>query len=195
MTLQVQFLTMISMIMSGFYLGIARDTYRRFSPYWRHFMFLRYLFEVVFWMTQTLLLFYILYRVNAGELRTYIFIACLLGFSIYKVIFSSLYKKILEVAIRILLMIYHFGKEVFRMFIVTPIRGILYLILLVFQFIISILFFIIKLIIIPIRWAVELAFSLLPKKAQKNISKMVELYSIIKNTSIKWVKNILLKRR
>src|SRR5690625_290399 len=184
MTLQVQFLTMISMVTGGFYLGIAHDTYRRFSPYWRQRIFPRYFFEITFWMAQTLLLFYILYQVNAGELRAYVFIACMLGFSVYKVIFASTYKKILEMIIRILLIIYHFCKKVIHIFIITPIRGIIYLILILFQFIISILFFMIKIIFIPIGWAVKLVFSLLPKKIQKNIRKSIEFYSIIKNTSI-----------
>src|SRR5690625_1046895 len=193
MTLQVQFITMISMIIGGFYLGIARDTYLRFSPYWRQRIFLRYFFEIAFWMGQTLLLFYVLYRVNAGELRVYVFIACMLGFSIYKVIFSLLYKRVLEMIIRTLFMIYQFCKKVIRIFIITPIRGILYLILLLFQFIISILFFVVKLIFIPIRWTLGLAFSLLPKKIQKIIRKLEEFYSIMKNTRIKWIKNILFK--
>lgn len=195
MTLQVQFLTMIAMIIGGFYLGIARDTYQRFSPYWRQRVFPRYLLEITFWMAQTLLLFYVLYRVNAGELRIYIFVACLLGFSTYKVIFASFYKRILEIVIRIILMVYHFCKKVIRIFIITPIRGILYLILRILQFIISILFFMVKLILIPIGWIVKLVFSLLPKKAQNIIRKLIEFYSIIKNTSINWIKNILLKRK
>lgn len=195
MTLQVQFLTMVSMIVGGFYLGIARDSFRRFSPYWKRRNFLRYFLEITFWMFQTLLLFYILYRVNAGELRVYIFLACMLGFSMYQVLFASLYKKILEVIIRMLLMVYRFCKKVIYICIIVPIRGLVYLILLVFQLIISILSFIIKLIITPLGWIIKLFFSLLPKELQKNIRKLIEFYSIIKNTSINWFKNILFKRR
>lgn len=195
MTLQVQFLTMVSMIIGGFYLGIARDSFRRFSPYWHRRNFLRYFLEITFWMFQTLLLFYILYRVNAGELRVYIFLACMLGFSMYQVLFASLYKKTLEVIIRMLLMVYRFCKKVIYICIIVPIRGLFYLILLVFQLIISILSFIIKLIITPLGWTVKLFFSLLPKELQKNIRKLIEFYSIMKNTSINWFKNILFKRR
>src|SRR5690625_2595285 len=118
MTLQVQFLTMISMIIGGFYLGMARDTFRRFSSYWSQRKFLRYFFEVSFWMIQAFLMFYILYRVNAGELRAYIFIACMLGFSIYQVVFAVLYKKILEIIIRILLITYRFCMKVIQIFII-----------------------------------------------------------------------------
>lgn|SRR5690625_788312 len=195
MTLQVQFLTMISMIVGGFYLGIARDTYLRFSPYWKQRVSLRYLFEITFWMSQSFLLFYILYQVNAGELRAYVFVACILGLSMYKVIFASLYKELLELVIRILLMTYRFFKKLFHVFVIVPINGVIYLVSLILQLFFTILFFLIKCIFIPFSWLVKLVFSLLPKKFQKIIRKLIEFYSIIKNTSIKWIKNILLKRR
>lgn len=195
MTLQVQFLTMVSMIIGGFYLGMARDTYLRFSPYWRQRIILRYVLEIAFWMIQTILLFYILYRVNAGELRAYIFIACLLGVSIYKVFFASLYKKVLELMIRLLLMIYRIFREIIRVVVVIPIKGIVYFILLMFQFVFTVLFFIIKLILPPFKWIVIFAFSLLPKKLQKIIRNLVGFYSIMTDTSKKWIKNILSKRR
>src|SRR5690625_5008110 len=169
MTLQVQFLTMVSMIIGGLYLGIARDTYLRFTPYWRQRIILKYVFEIAFWMIQTILLFYILYRVNAGELRAYIFVACLLGVSIYKVFFTSLYKRLLELIIRLLLMVYRAFTETIRVLVIVPIKGIVYLILIIVQFIFSILFFFFKLVFIPLRWAVTFIFSLLPKKLQKII--------------------------
>src|SRR5690625_5859173 len=75
MTLNVQFLTMLFMVVSGFYLGIALETFRRFSPLWRHRPVLVYIFEVSFWLIQTFIIFYVLYKVNAGELRVYIFLA------------------------------------------------------------------------------------------------------------------------
>lgn len=183
------------MMAGGFYLGIAHDTFRRISSYWRQRNLLRYFFEISFWMTQTLLLFYILYRVNAGELRVYIFIACLLGFSMYQAIFSTLYKKVLEMIIRICLKTYHFCKKVIHFFIIIPIRGLFYLILLIFQFIISILLFLIKIVFTPLWGITKFGFSLLPKKIQRNIRKLMRFYSIIKNTSIKWIRNILFKRR
>ena len=195
MTLQVQFLTMVTMIIGGLYLGVARDTYLRFSPYWRRRIILRYVFEIAFWMIQTILLFYILYRVNAGELRAYIFVACLLGVSIYKVFFASLYRRVLEWIIRLLLIIYRTCKEIIRVLVIVPLKGIVYLILLIVQFTFSILFFILKWIFAPLGRAVAFIFSLLPKKLQKIIRKLIGFYSIIKNTSIKWVKNILSKRR
>src|SRR5699024_11891782 len=36
--------------------------------------------ELGFWFIQTAVLFYILFKVNEGELRIYVFLACLLGY-------------------------------------------------------------------------------------------------------------------
>src|SRR5699024_4293439 len=100
MTLHVQLLTMIFMVLSGLYLGMALETFRRFSPLWRKNKFLVYFLEICFWLVQTLIIFYVLYRVNAGELRLYIFVACLLGFATYQALIASLYKRLLEQVVK-----------------------------------------------------------------------------------------------
>jgi spore cortex biosynthesis protein YabQ len=186
---------MISMIIGGFYLGLARDTFQRFSSYWRRRNLLRYFLEVSFWMCQTFILFYILYRVNAGELRFYVFIACVLGFSMYQVMFAQFYKRILEQVIRILLVIYRFCKTVIGLLIITPVCWIIYIVLKIVQTIIFTLFFMIRFIFMPVGWAIKWVYLLLPNKLRGNVYKIVKFYSIIKNTCMNWLKNILLKRR
>src|SRR5690625_7680140 len=108
MTLDTQFLTMIFMVLGGLYLGIAKDTFRRFSPYWKNKRFINYAMEICFWLTQTYLLFYVLFRINGGELRFYVFLACLLGYDMYKALASALYKKKMESIIRVFTAIYRF---------------------------------------------------------------------------------------
>ena len=195
MTLNVQFLTMIFMVLGGYFLGISLTTFRRFSPYWRGNTFFVYFIEICFWVTQTFLLFYILYRVNAGELRIYVFIACLLGFSIYQVTTARLYKVLLEQIIRVFLVIYRFFKAIVQALIITPIRWILYAFLTVVQLIISLLLYIIKLVLAPVKWILKGIYFVLPKEIQKIIGKFIGLYSIIKIRCIKWVKYIVSKRR
>src|SRR5690625_1760968 len=90
MTLDTQFLTMIFMVLGGLYLGIAKDTFRRFSPYWKNKRFINYAMEICFWLTQTFLLFYVLFRINGGELRFYVFLACLLGYAMFQAFDSDL---------------------------------------------------------------------------------------------------------
>lgn len=58
MTLTVQFITMAAMIVSGLYLGMSLDTFRRFSPYFKNNVFLTYSLEISFWLMQAFILFF-----------------------------------------------------------------------------------------------------------------------------------------
>src|SRR5690625_3852109 len=95
MTLDEQLLTMFNMIIGGFYLGVAYDTYRWFTPYFKERTFLVYFLEITFWLLQSSLLFFLLYQTNDGQLRLYVFLACLLGFSIYKACVAPFYNRLL----------------------------------------------------------------------------------------------------
>src|SRR5699024_5483544 len=102
MTLDVQFMTMAAMTLSGIYLGIAQETFRRFKPHWKPNRFLLYFMEIAFWLFQVALIFYVLFLVNAGELRLYVFLALFLGISMYQVLVASVYKRLLEMIVRIM---------------------------------------------------------------------------------------------
>lgn len=193
MTLQVQFITITYMIFGGIYLGIALETFRRFSPMWKHHKFLVYCFEICFWLMQTVILFYILYRANNGELRFYVFIACLLGFSMYKAIFASSYQKLLEYIIQFNIKFYRFCKRVIEVMIISPIKWVFSLLLKLASFILMLVFNIIKVLLLPFQWIGKFIYFLLPKRIQQIINKSPQIYSIMKNTFIKWTKY--LKRR
>lgn len=199
MTLSVQFITMIAMVLGGFYLGMVKDTYQRFTPYWKDRIIFTYFMEICFWLTQTVLLFYVLFRVNGGELRLYIFAACLLGFAIYQVIAANIYKKVLEQIIRVFTATYHFFERIIKAFIITPILWTVKLLLLLLLFLIrligTILFFVLKILVLPIKWMLQLVYYLLPKQIKKYLFKIAGLYSTMKNICIKWLKYIKFKRR
>lgn len=199
MTLDMQFLTMLVMTLGGFYLGMARDTFRRFSLYWRGKLLTTYFMEICFWLTQTFILFYILFLVNGGELRVYIFLACLLGVSMYQVLVAAFYKNVLEGMIR-------FGTSVCRLIaktvqamLITPIGWVIQILIIcllsIWQFILSILLFIGKCIFYPCRWLLQLIYRLLPNRIQKILYKCAGIYSIIKNVYNRLVKYIQFKRR
>lgn len=185
MTLSVQFMTIISMIIGGFYLGIMIDTFRRFTIYWKNNRFLTYFLEIIFWLGQMLILFYILYRMNAGEVRFYIIISCLLGFAMYKALAAPLYKKVLEQVIRVFLWIYHVIKKVLDMMIVAPLKWVLHIIItvlvFVFQLLLTCSLFILKVIFYPFKLFFQLVYSLLPNKFKKIIYKIGKVYSILKS--------------
>lgn len=188
MTLNQQFLTMISMILAGCYLGIILDTFRRFSFYWRERRVLSYFLEACFWLVQTLLLFYVLFRVNSGELRVYVFIACLLGFSFYQAVLATIYKRLLEQVIQLLIWLFRLINRIVIILIITPIKWIILMVS-------SLVLFILKLVFLPVKWCFQLIYRLLPSSIKKFFYKFAGIYSIIKNRCIKILKYIKLNRR
>ncbi|MBM7601288.1 spore cortex biosynthesis protein YabQ [Virgibacillus halotolerans] len=199
MTLSVQFITMITMVLCGFYLGIIKDTYYRFRPYWKERLILTYLLEICFWLTQTVLLFYVLFRVNGGELRFYIFVACLLGFSIYQALARSIYIKVLERVILMVAAIYRFIARLIQVLFITPIKWIVKAIFTIILFIIHVvgvvLLFLLKILLFPIKGLLKLLYRLLPKRLKKLLYKLAGFYSTMKNITTKWMKYITFKRR
>ncbi|MFA1822728.1 spore cortex biosynthesis protein YabQ [Virgibacillus oceani] len=185
MTLSTQFITMLAMTGGGFYLGIILDTFRRFANSWKSRMFLSYIMETSFWLTQTLILFYVLYRVNGGELRLYIFLACLLGFSIYQVFAAKLYKSLLERIIFIIKAIYKLLERVIIVLIINPVKWLLILFVSIitglFKVIISVLQFLFRIIAAPLTWIFQGFYNLLPKRFQKFLHKIAGFYSTMKN--------------
>jgi spore cortex biosynthesis protein YabQ len=185
MTLSVQFITMVSMITGGLYLGMALDTFRRFQRHWRQNVFFVYFMEVSFWLTQLFILYYILFRVNAGELRVYIFLACLLGFAMYQALFSKLYIRILERIITIILRIYQFLTRLVQLFFVTPIKYIFQVLVASVIFLFNTLFiivgFIVKILFLPIKWVAMVVYRLLPKKLRLIFHHLAGFYSKIQN--------------
>ncbi|MGY0694535.1 spore cortex biosynthesis protein YabQ [Virgibacillus sp. FSP13] len=199
MTLNVQFMTMIVMIISGFYLGIIQETFRRFKPHWKDNKFFVYFMEVAFWLSQVLLVFYVLFLVNAGELRFYVFLALFLGFSIYQALAAPLYKWLLEHLIRIIVTCYRFMERLIQILIITPIKYMIKLfvtlVLLIVQFITTLILFVAKVIFFPIRWIFTIIYRLLPRNIQNFFHKLAGFYSTIKNISKKGMKYLKFKRR
>jgi len=197
--LDVQFITIISMIGGGFYLGLALETFRRFSPYWRRPVWLLFIMEVSFWLMQTAFLFYILFRANQGELRVYIFAAILLGFAAYQALFRSLYKRLLERVITIGAMVIRTLKRLIEVLLVAPVKGLISILLAAVLFIVqlaaSIIGLAFKIVWFPLGWILRLIWRLLPKNVTNFLNKFAGLYSTIKGRCSKiaeWIKS---KRR
>jgi len=199
MTLSIQFLTMMAMVLSGFYLGIALQTHRRLYVYWRHRIFLTYVLEISFWIIQTLLIFYFLYQVNDGEIGLYVFLAGLLGFAMYQVFAARLYKKCLEHIIAVLRVVFRFCTSVVNLLFVQPIKWIFIILFMclgwIGKIILYLFLFILKLIFAPINWIFSFIWRIIPSKIKIKITNWAGFFSKIKNRSVDWLKNIWSKRR
>ncbi|MEH7523396.1 spore cortex biosynthesis protein YabQ, partial [Bacillus sp. JJ1503] len=121
MTLSTQFITMLAMIGMGSVFGAALDTYNRFLKRSNRKSWIVFINDILFWVVQGLAIFYILFIVNRGELRFYIFIALLCGFAAYQSLFKGLYVRLLEISISVIVAIYRFLLKLFHYMIYKPV--------------------------------------------------------------------------
>lgn len=199
MTLDVQFITMLSMVIGGIYVGFANELFRRLSVIWRNNTLFIYIFEVLFWLMQTGILFYALYRVNHGEIRFYIFLAFLLGFSIYIVLFQTFFRRFLEVLIRIVKKVTQVVVRTVQILIIEPIKWtamLIYKVLLFsFRLLVNASLIILKLLFYPFRLLWKLIEPILPQNILNFINKSINFCSTIVYKLKKRVEAFVFRRR
>ncbi|MEH7248564.1 spore cortex biosynthesis protein YabQ [Neobacillus niacini] len=183
MTLSTQFLTMLSMIGMGSLFGVMFDTYQRFLDRPNRKSWIVFFNDLLFWVIQALIIFYILFLVNNGELRFYIFIALLCGFAAYQSLIKGLYLKFLEMMINTIIAIYRFMRRTFHLIIYKPVLGLFQLVtssfillgrglLSLVQFVLKVFLFIVKVIWTPIKTIILILWKLLPKGIKKTVEKL-----------------------
>jgi len=131
MTLTTQLQTMLAMIGMGSFLGAALDTYRYFFKRNDKMQWVVFLNDLIFWILQGLIIFYVLLNVNKGELRLYIFLALLCGFALYQSMLQTFYIKSLYFFISIFRTVYRFIVTAIKAIIVKPILLLLQFLLMV----------------------------------------------------------------
>ncbi|MGA9225281.1 MAG: spore cortex biosynthesis protein YabQ [Mesobacillus sp.] len=206
MTLSTQFLTMLAMIGMGSLFGASLDTHNRFLKRSKRKSWIVFINDILFWLFQGLSIFYILFSVNMGELRFYIFLALLCGFAAYQSLFKKTYLKALERVIAITISVYVFFVKAFRLLIIRPLQflaaTVLSLLVLagrglyaLVKWLLAVLLWVLKLLWKPIQLLFLLFWKLLPKKIKKSVEKLYNKLAgfliLVKNYSllpIKWLK-------
>ncbi|MDQ0220891.1 spore cortex biosynthesis protein YabQ [Peribacillus cavernae] len=205
MTLSVQFYTLVAMIGMGSYFGAALDTYNRFLKRSKRKSWLVFINDFLFWVVQGLLIFYVLFLVNEGELRFYLFLALLCGFSAYQALFKSAFNRFLESVIHFFITTSKFIVKSFQTLIYHPIKwlisGIVFLfvslgkgIYSLIQFIFKLINSVLSMIIRPFIWILKVFWNYLPKSVTKNVGKFYNkgtgffnsLKNVIKRVAAKW---------
>lgn len=156
MTLTVQLYTMLSMAAMGIYVGAAIDTYGRFTRKRPSFNWLVACNDVLFWLVQALVVFYVLLEANNGEIRFYIFLALICGFAAYRALFQNVYQNILEVMITRTIQAYRLTIRFITILLINPIKYLLKLLyslcIMVLTACFTIMLFLLNLIWKPLRW-------------------------------------------
>lgn len=187
MTLDIQFYSMLASAATGLWLGASFDTYRRFTGSSGRFRWSLVFNDIFFWPPQGLVFFYVLLKVNEGEVRFYLFLALLLGYSVYRSLFEKMYMKILEHAIRIISGTYRLIVKTILVLFINPLKWLLKVLLALSMILLTtiwrIVYYILWIFLVPFRWLGKkyvqhygIPFQSLFNKAGKMISKTSELW-------------------
>ncbi|WP_258832589.1 spore cortex biosynthesis protein YabQ [Peribacillus frigoritolerans] len=182
MTLTIQFYTLLAMIGMGSGFGAALDTYSRFLNRSERKRWSVFIHDFLFWIIQGLLIFYVLFLVNEGEFRLYLFLALLCGFSAYQALFKGFYQRFLEFLIILVIKLARFIANSVHMLIFLPIKWVIVSILAIIigigKFVLTllkwagkILLFILNIFWRPLKWILTYIWNLLPVFVTKNVGK------------------------
>lgn len=122
MNLQTQWMTLVWMLASGTLMGVAFDSYRVVSGQLRFSRWSVHLLDLLYWIASALFVFQMLYHVNQGELRFYVFLGLFLGVWIHFLFLSVLIERFVVNLIRIVQRIYSFFVKLIYMTLFTPIK-------------------------------------------------------------------------
>ena len=186
MSLATQFYTMLAMISMGSFFGATLDTYNRFLKRGSRKRLIVFINDVLFWLLQGLLIFYILFLVNFGEIRFYIFVALLCGFAAYQALMKTTYLKLLEISIDLIVAIANYISHLFMTIVYSPIKWLVILLITVVfwmgkalyalvQTILKVLLLMVKILFKPIIWIVQLLWRAIPTSIKKIIEKSYNL--------------------
>ncbi|WP_226671281.1 spore cortex biosynthesis protein YabQ [Metabacillus litoralis] len=199
MSLTTQFYTMLAMFGMGSWVGAALDTYGRFLKRPLRARWVVFINDLLFWIMQGLILFYLLLLVNEGELRVYIFLAVLCGYAAYQSLLKTIYLRILDQSIKTSISIYRIVINIGQAIIIKPIvllfqltitilLGILKFLWSLTKWAFQILYSFVKIIVAPFWLIVKLLWKLIPMGIRqfiiKNISKLAGINKKIKNITI-----------
>ncbi|TLS34982.1 spore cortex biosynthesis protein YabQ [Pseudalkalibacillus caeni] len=192
MSLSIQLYTMVSMVAMGLWLGMAVDTYGRFFHPSKNKHIILYLNDILFWLLQGLLVFYVLFSVNEGELRLYVFLALLCGYAAYRALIEKIFRSFLEMIIQGVVGTYRFFRKIVIVLIINPIKGILKLLLALGMMVVStisaIFFFLLKLILTPIKWLGRGLWHLVPKQVKRFFYRIAGFLTKAQNLFKKWMR-------
>lgn len=190
-------MTMLAMIISGIYIGIATETYNRVKRIWKTKPSLRMSLEIIYWLGQTFILYTALYYVNNGEIRFYVFLSVLCGYSMYVVLFRKLYRALLEKIIRFIRTCARIIYNVLHTVIYRPCKALITFLYRLFLQIIKLALFIcnylLTIVFLPFRWIHFILVRTLPINKVDKYNKMIAFCSTISSKFISLLKRVFAK--
>ncbi len=119
MDLQQQYATLILMMVSGAAMGTVHDVYRTSIKEWRLLRRFSVLWDILYWLFATVLVFTMLLGANHGDVRFAVFLLLAAGWWLYALLFRRLVVAVTTSLIRgILRVVRLIGSIVYRLLIV-----------------------------------------------------------------------------
>lgn len=144
---------------TGIWFGASFDTYKRFTRSSKRFRWTKVLNDLLFWILQALVFFYVLFIVNYGEIRFYFFLALLLGYATYRALLDRLYAQILEWVIKLLQITVHFFTTMIKVLVINPSIWLLKVLISLCMIMLTVIWrsvsFLLKILLFPFRFLVN----------------------------------------
>jgi spore cortex biosynthesis protein YabQ len=137
-SIATQFQTLLSMSFCGLLMGMGYDTYQVLKGKGRFPPWLVFLFDLLFWMASVLFVFWVLVHVNDGVVRFPIIIGMFGGAWLYFLLGSKRYVQFLHTMIKFCQWLYRTLLMIIDTVIVRPVLFIYRLILMLLEFLLSI---------------------------------------------------------
>lgn len=181
MTIEVQFASFFTMFLVGIYLGAMFDTSERLTQALREKVVVSFLFQFIFWLAQSFSIFYVLVKINGGQVRLYFIIAIIIGFWFYFALCRKLFQRFLEKVISLVKWVYNLVAHIIWLLLIKPIIIIGQMLLFLLNIVILTLSKILFIILQPIKWLLSLIWRMIPKNVKKYLVSLAGIYSKIEN--------------
>lgn len=132
---------------SGLILGALYDVYRVVSKWFRFPRWAMPIFDILYWIVATAIVFGLLYRSNLGQVRVFIFIALAVGVACYFSLLSRAVCTALRAILHALAWLTRLMIRIFRLLVVRPLLLLYRLLLLLAGVLMAIIVFVGKIVL------------------------------------------------
>lgn len=161
-------MTIVAMVVLAYFCGISLSVHRKIFGYKKNHRFLLFFADILFCISQAILIFVVLYYINGGYLRFYIFVIFAFTLLVYYRFHDKRVNQWVAHLFFRLGQIYRFFCRVFNILFIKPIFGLLLILLFSVKILKNLLFMIGKILYIlilrPIFWLISL---LIPRMAKE----------------------------
>jgi len=139
------------MMLSGIGMGVVFDSYRIISDELRINRWWVPVFDILYWIAATVVVFQVLSASNEGEVRLYVFIGLLLGIGLYHWLFGRFVVRMVHNLIRAVKALARFTVRAFVLLVIRPLQLLFKLVKLLAAFLAAFTIFLFRIVLQLVR--------------------------------------------